>query len=77
MTPANTRGNKKKTTVKIDQDLCARCLNCTQIVEEVFFYDEKEDEVKVDNSAITDENIDLVREAAECCPSQAIIINED
>ncbi len=60
--------------VKIDADLCTACALCSDSVPEVFKTGDEVAEVIVDE--VPAELEDAVREAAEDCPVEAIIIEE-
>ena len=60
--------------VKIDENLCTGCGLCADICPEVFEMGDDVSIVKVDN--ISSELEEKVREAAESCPVEAIIIEE-
>ena len=60
--------------VKIDADLCTACGLCSDSVPEVFKMGDEVAEVIVDE--VPAELEDSVREAAEDCPVEAIIIEE-
>jgi len=60
--------------VKIDPDLCTVCMTCVNDVPEVFEMGEEVAEViKPDVPA---EFEDAVRQVAEDCPAEAIIVSE-
>lgn len=59
---------------KIDPDLCTACGVCEEICAEVFEVPEDVAVVKLD--PIPPEHYDACREAAESCPTEAIIIEE-
>ncbi len=61
--------------VRIDEDLCIACGVCSDLVPDVFILeDEPYAEVIVDE--VPEDLEDDVREAAEECPTEAIIIEE-
>ena len=60
--------------VKVDENLCTGCGLCTDICPEVFEMGDDVSTVKADN--IPSELEEKVREAAESCPVEAIIIEE-
>lgn len=57
--------------IVIDRDLCIGCGNCESIAPDVFRLDD-EGLAEVINAAGADE--DTIREAAESCPENAIIL---
>ena len=61
--------------VRIDPDLCAACGPCEDICPEVFRIED--DTAVVLMEQVPPEYEDAVREAAEACPPEAIIIEED
>ncbi len=60
--------------VRVDENLCTGCGLCADICPEVFEMGDDVSIVKVDN--ISSELEEKVREAAESCPVEAIIIEE-
>ena len=58
--------------VKIDADLCTACGLCTDDVPEVFKMGD--DVAEVIQAEVAAENEDAVTDAADSCPSEAIII---
>lgn len=60
--------------VRVDENLCTGCGLCADICPEVFEMGDEVSIVKVDN--IPSELEEKVREAAESCPVEAIIIEE-
>ena len=61
--------------VKIDPELCTGDEICVQLCPEVF--EMQEDKAVVIMDEISPDLQDSVREAADSCPSEAIIIEED
>ncbi len=61
--------------VKIDPELCNGDEVCVQLCPEVF--EMKEDKAVVIMEEISPDLQDSVREAADSCPSEAIIIEEE
>jgi ferredoxin len=60
--------------VKVDPDLCTGDEICVQMCPEVF--EMEDDKAVVLQEEVPKELQDSVREAAESCPSEAIIIEE-
>lgn len=60
--------------VKVDQDLCTGCELCVDSCPEVFEIHEDLSRAKV--KVVPEDQEDCVREAAEDCPVEAIIIEE-
>ena len=60
--------------VKIDRDLCIGVSNCVAIAPTVFKLDDENKAVVLDPSSVDD---DALLEAAESCPENAIIIEDD
>jgi ferredoxin len=60
--------------VKIDRDLCIGVGNCVAIAPTVFELDEENKVVLIDTKMVDDETL---MEAAESCPVNAIIIEDD
>lgn len=60
--------------VRVDRDLCIGVGNCVVFAPTVFKLDEKNKAVVLDPSSIDD---DTLLEAAESCPEQAIIVEDD
>lgn len=65
----------KKLVVTVDRDACASCGNCTAICPAAFELDDEGISV-VKEEGVVPENYEAIREAADSCPSQAIIIKE-
>lgn len=60
--------------VRVDRDLCIGVGNCVVFAPTVFKLDEENKVVVLDPSSIDD---DTLLEAAESCPEQAIIVEDD
>jgi ferredoxin len=60
--------------VSIDEDLCTGCGACSDDVPDVFEMGDEIAEVKQPD--VPDDLQDAVREAAEGCPAEAIILEE-
>ena len=60
--------------IKIDPDLCTGDEICVQMCPEVF--EMEDDKAIVLQEEVPEELQDSVREAADSCPSEAIIIEE-
>ena len=60
--------------VKVDRDLGIGVGNCVAFAPTVFKLDEKNKAVIIDPASVDD---DTLSEAAESCPAQAIIIEDD
>ncbi len=60
--------------VRVDRDLCIGVGNCVVFAPTVFKLDEKNKAVVLDPSSVDD---DTLLEAAESCPEQAIIVEDD
>ncbi|MFC1983104.1 ferredoxin [Chloroflexota bacterium] len=60
--------------VKVDKDLCTGVSNCVAIAPTVFKLDDKDRAVVLDPSSV---DYDTLLEAAESCPENAIIIEDD
>ena len=61
--------------VRVDADLCTGCAVCTDMCPEVFDLRDAVSVVLVDE--VPQDLADTVREAAEACPVEAIIVEED
>jgi len=61
--------------VKVDRDACTGCELCVDTCPDVF--EMYEDVSRPKMKVIPEEHEDCVREAAEGCPVEAIIIEED
>lgn len=59
---------------RVDRDVCIGTANCVAIAPEVFELDNQGLSTVIDPDAGTDEQL---REAAEECPVQAIILEDD
>lgn len=62
--------------IKVDQDKCIGCGSCVGICDTVFDYNE-EGLATVINDSIDDETLEDVKDAAENCPTEAIILDEE
>ncbi len=60
--------------VKIDRELCTGLSNCVAIAPTVFKLDEENKVVLLDPSSVDDH---ILMDAAESCPQNAIIIEDD
>jgi len=60
--------------VKVDRDLCIGVSNCVAIAPTVFKLDDESKAVVLTPSSVDD---DTLLEAAESCPQNAIIIEDD
>jgi len=60
--------------VKVDRDLCIGVSNCVAFAPTVFKLDEENKAVVLDPSSVDD---DTLLEAAESCPENAIIVEND
>lgn len=59
--------------ITIEEDLCTNCQLCVDLCSDVFCSD-GEDSIQVSSFDETDEIVDACYEAAEMCPTNAIII---
>ena len=60
--------------IKVDRDLCIGVSNCVAIAPTVFKLDDKNKAIVLDPSSV---DHDTLLEAAESCPENAIIIEND
>jgi len=60
--------------VTVDRDLCIGVSNCVAMAPTVFTLDEENKAVVLDPSSVDDKTL---LEAAESCPEQAIIVEDD
>ncbi len=60
--------------VRVDRDLCIGVGNCVAYAPTVFALDEDNKAVVLDPSSVDD---DTLLEAAESCPENAIIVEDD
>ncbi len=60
--------------VRVDRDLCIGVGNCVAWAPTVFALDEENKAIVLDPSSVYD---DTILEAAESCPENAIIIEDD
>ena len=60
--------------VKIDRELCSGVSNCVAIAPTVFELDDKNKAVVINPGSVNEETL---LEAAESCPENAIIVEDD
>lgn len=60
--------------VSVDQDLCVSCGACVDACPEVFEWND-DDKAQTSVSEVPGESEDQTQEAAEGCPTNAILIN--
>ncbi len=60
--------------VKVDRDLCIGVSNCVAFAPTVFQLDKENIAIVLDPSSVDD---DALLEAAESCPENAIIVEDD
>lgn len=60
--------------VSVDQDLCVSCGACVDACPEVFEWND-DDKAQASVSEVPGESEDQTQEAAEGCPTNAILIN--
>jgi ferredoxin len=60
---------------RVDEDLCAGCAVCIEVCPEVFELDER-DMAVVTVDVVPPQWEDAVNEAADQCPSEAIIVED-
>ena len=60
--------------IRVDRDLCIGVSNCVAIAPTVFKLDEENKAVVLDPSSVDE---DSLLEAAESCPENAIIVEDD
>ena len=60
--------------VRIDRDLCIGVGNCVAFAPTAFALDEENKAIVLDPSSVND---DTLLEAAESCPENAIIVEDD
>jgi len=60
--------------VRVDRDLCIGVGNCVAFAPTVFAFDEENKAVVLDPSSVDD---DTLLEAAESCPENAIVVEDD
>jgi ferredoxin len=61
--------------VQVDKELCIGCESCVDLCPEVFDMEEEVAYTKIDDD-IPEDTEDTCREAAEACPTEAIIVEE-
>ncbi len=60
--------------VRIDEELCTGCEECVEVAEDIFEMTDDGELAKVKVETIPADLEDDVKEAAEDCPAEAIII---
>lgn len=60
--------------VRVDRDLCISLGNCIAVAPTVFAFDDESKAIVLDPSSVDD---NTVLEAAESCPVDAIIVEDD
>jgi len=60
--------------VRVDRDLCIGITNCVAVAPTVFQMDEENKAVVKDPSSVSEKKL---MEAAESCPQNAIIVEDD
>jgi len=60
--------------VRVDRDLCIGVSNCVAYAPTVFALDDENKAIVLDPSSVDD---DTLLEAAESCPENAIIVEDD
>ena len=60
--------------VRVDRDLCIGVGNCVALAPTVFALDKDNKDIVLNSSSVDD---DTLLEAAESCPENAIIIEDD
>jgi ferredoxin len=60
--------------VKVDRELCIGVSNCVAIAPTVFKLDDENKAIVLDPSSVDEETL---MEAAESCPENAIIVEDD
>lgn len=60
--------------VRVDRDLCISLGNCVAIAPTVFAFDDENKAIVLDPSSVDDNTL---LEAAESCPVNAIIVEDD
>ena len=62
--------------ITIDEDLCTGCEECVEAVPAVFEMDDDGELAVVKTDPVPSDEEDAVREAAEDCPAEAILIED-
>ena len=61
-----------KMNLKVNKDKCIGCGMCVNTCEEVFVFDEDDNQAKVVQNPVSEENKEKATEAMEGCPTGAI-----
>ncbi|MGY4713099.1 ferredoxin [Mycolicibacterium sp. CBM1] len=63
--------------VRVDQERCQGHTLCAMIAPEMFLLSDIDGSSSAVTETVPEDQEDLVREAAQSCPEQAILIDED
>jgi len=61
--------------VRIDEDLCTGCGLCEETCPDIFKMNEEKDVAEVIKTDYDDYDEECIQEAAESCPSEAILVD--
>jgi len=61
--------------VRIDEDLCTGCGLCEETCPDIFKMNEEKDVAEVLKTDYDDYDEECIQEAAESCPSEAILVD--